>query len=368
MKVCIVLSTRPEIIKLAPLIEILQRKKIDFFLINTNQHFSDIMSKVFFNFFKIKSPKYNINASNIMDGIFFSKAITHIEKILYKEKPNFLVTQGDTNTALVGCLAASIVNRKFHKKINIAHVEAGLRSFDENMPEEINRKIIDQLSHILFVPTRIDLDNLKSEKLTLNKDTFVVGNTISDIIKKYLPLTKENSILKRYNISKKNYFLLTIHRPESVDNKAKLKKLILNLEKIGKKFNTSFLFPVHPRTEKIIKNINLKKLNFIKFSKPLNFLDFLTIMKNSKTIFTDSGGIQEESSLLGVPCITLRDTTERQLSIIKKCNILTGYDYQKIFKAVRYFNNNKIKPSKIFGDGKVANKIFEILKKISNKN
>ena len=202
MKICIVLSTRPEIIKLAPLIEILQRKKIDFFLINTNQHFSDIMSKVFFNFFKIKSPKYNINASNIMDGIFFSKAITHIEKILYKEKPNFLVTQGDTNTALVGCLAASIVNRKFHKKINIAHVEAGLRSFDENMPEEINRKIIDQLSHILFVPTRIDLDNLKSEKLTLNKDTFVVGNTISDIIKKHLPLTKENSILKRYNISR----------------------------------------------------------------------------------------------------------------------------------------------------------------------
>jgi len=367
MKICIVLSTRPEIIKLAPLIEILQKRKINFFLINTNQHFSNIMSKVFFNFFKIMSPKYNINASNPKDGIFFSKAVSRIEKILYKEKPSFLITQGDTNTALAGCFAASIVNRKLHKKINIVHVEAGLRSFDENMPEEINRKLIDQLSGILFVPTKIDLDNLKSEKLTSNKNTFTVGNTISDIIKKYLPLIKESSILKKFNILKKNYFLLTIHRPESVDNKIKLKKLILNIEKIGKKFNVGFLFPVHPRTEKIIKKINLKDLNFIKFSKPLNFLDFLTIMKNSKIIFTDSGGIQEESSLLGVPCITLRDTTERQLSVIKKSNILTGYDYQKIFKAVKYFNNNKVKPSKIFGDGRVANKIFNILKKISNK-
>tara|TARA_B110000261_G_scaffold156155_1_gene189689 strand:- start:72 stop:749 length:678 start_codon:yes stop_codon:yes gene_type:complete len=225
------------------------------------------------------------------------------------------------------------------------------------MPEEINRKIIDQLSNILFVPTKFDLENLKNEKLISNKRVFTVGNTISDIIKKYRPLIKKNNL-------KKDYFLITLHRPESVDNPRKLNKLIFDLEKIGKKFNTNFLFPVHPRTNKIIKKLNIKKLNFIKFTKPLEFLNFLTIMKNSKIIFTDSGGIQEEASLLGVPCITIRETTERQLSIKDKTNILTGYDYNKILKAITYFNNHNVRPSKTFGDGTVADRIFNILKRI----
>ena len=365
MKICIVLSTRPEIIKLASLIAILKKKKINFFLVNTNQHYTKIMSKVFFNFFKIPKPKYNIKGSRSKYGSFFSKAIGGIENILYKEKPSFLIVQGDTNTALAGCFAASVYNRKYFNyrdKIKIVHIEAGLRSFDDEMPEEINRKIIDQLSNILFAPTKFDLENLKNEKLISNKSVFTVGNTISDIIKKNRPLIKKNNNLK------KDYFLITLHRPESVDNPRKLNKLILDLEKIGKKFNTNFLFPVHPRTNKIIKKLNIKKLNFIKFRKPLGFLDFLTTMKNSKIIFTDSGGIQEESSLLGVPCITIRETTERQLSIKDKTNILTGYDYNKILKAVTYFNKKNVKPSKIFGDGKVADRIFDILKKINSNN
>ena len=362
MKICIILSTRPEIIKLASLIAILKKKKIKFFLVNTNQHYTKIMSKVFFNFFKIPKPKYNIKGSRSKYGSFFSKAIGGIENILYKEKPSFLIVQGDTNTALAGCFAASVYNRKYFNyrdKIKIVHIEAGLRSFDDEMPEEINRKIIDQLSNILFVPTKFDLENLKNEKLISNKRVFTVGNTISDIIKKYRPLIKKNNL-------KKDYFLITLHRPESVDNPRKLNKLIFDLEKIGKKFNTNFLFPVHPRTNKIIKKLNIKKLNFIKFIKPLEFLDFLTILKKSKIIFTDSGGIQEEASLLGVPCITIRETTERQLSIKNKTNILTGYNYNKILEAVKYFDKNNVKPSKIFGDGRVADRIFSILKKIDN--
>ena len=165
---------------------------------------------------------------------------------------------------------------------------------------------------------------------------------------------------------KKNYFLITLHRPETVDNPKKLNKLILYFEKIGKKFDTKFLFPVHPRTKKIIKKLNIKKLKFIMFTKPLKFIDFLTFIQNCRIIFTDSGGIQEESSLLGVPCITIRTSTERQLSIKQKSNILTGYDYKKILKATTYFNKKKIKPSKVFGDGSVSNKIFKFLKKIDN--
>ena len=157
MKICIVLSTRPEIIKLASLIQILEKKKIDFFLVNTNQHYTNIMSKVFFNFFKIPKPKYNIGISNTKYDDFFSKSIDGIKKLLQKEKPSYLIVQGDTNTSLAGCFAASIYNRKFFndgKKIKIVHVESGLRSFDEKMPEEVNRKLIDQLSNILFVPTK----------------------------------------------------------------------------------------------------------------------------------------------------------------------------------------------------------------------
>jgi len=367
MKICIVLSTRPEIIKLAKLIRILRQNKIQFFLINTNQHYINLMSDIFFKYFKIPKPKYNIQAKSKTYGGFFSKTIKNIEDILHKERPNFLIVQGDTNTAFAGCFAASIFNRKYYddeKKIKIIHIEAGLRSFDERMPEEINRKLIDQLSNILFAPTKFDFENLKKERLTLNKKIFTVGNTISDILKENIPLTKKNSILKILNIKKKDFYLITLHRPETVDNPKKFHKLLLDFEKIGKKFQTNFLFPLHPRTKNIVKQLRLKKLNYIQFTRPLEFIDFLTLMNNCKIIFTDSGGIQEESSLLGVPCITIRTTTERQLSIINKSNLLTGYNYEKILRAVFYFNNNSLKPSNTFGDGKVSQRIFNILKKL----
>jgi len=367
MKICIVLSTRPEIIKLAKLIRILRQNKIQFFLINTNQHYINLMSDIFFKYFKIPKPKYNIQAKSKTYGGFFSKTIKNIEDILHKERPNFLIVQGDTNTAFAGCFAASIFNRKYYddeKKIKIIHIEAGLRSFDERMPEEINRKLIDQLSNILFAPTKFDFENLKKERLTLNKKIFTVGNTISDVLKENIPLTKKNSILKILNIKKKDFYLITLHRPETVDNPKKFHKLLLDFEKIGKKFQTNFLFPLHPRTKNIVKQLRLKKLNYIQFTRPLEFIDFLTLMNNCKIIFTDSGGIQEESSLLGVPCITIRTTTERQLSIINKSNLLTGYNYEKILRAVFYFNNNSLKPSNTFGDGKVSQRIFNILKKL----
>tara|TARA_B100000965_G_scaffold110264_2_gene91058 strand:+ start:985 stop:2109 length:1125 start_codon:yes stop_codon:yes gene_type:complete len=371
MKICIVLSTRPEIIKLAPIIKILKQNKIDFFLINTNQHYINIMSSVFFKYFKVPKPKYNIKAPNKTYGSFFSKTIKNIEDILIKEKPNYLMVQGDTNTAFAGCFASSIYNRKFFehkKKIKIIHVEAGLRSFDERMPEEVNRRLIDQLSNILFVPTNFDIENLHKERLKTSKSIYKVGNTISDVIKNNLPLIKNNKILKHYNLKIKNYFLITLHRPESVDDPKKLKKLILSFEELGRKFNTKFIFPVHPRTEKILKMLKLNNHKFIDFIKPLGFLDFLFLMKNSRIVFTDSGGIQEETSLIGVPCITLRTTTERQITIKDKSNILVGYNHRKIYKSIRYFFNKKIKPSKTFGDGKVAQRIFKIIKRIDKKS
>ena len=371
MKVCIVLSTRPEIIKLSSLIQIFKKKRIKFFIINTNQHYNNIMSGVFFNFFRLPKAKYNIRANSQNYINFFSKTLNTIEKILLKEKPNKLIVQGDTNTALAGCLGASIFNRKFiseDQKIKIIHIESGLRSFDDKMPEEINRRLIDQLSDILFIPTTFDLNNLKKENLIRGKKTYKVGNTISDVIKKCKPFLKKNKILDKEKLRKNDYFLLTLHRPESVDDNKKLKKLILIFEKLGQKFNKKIIFPIHPRTQKMINKITIKRLNYLKFIRPLNFIDFVSLMYKSKVVLTDSGGVQEETSLLGIPCITVRTSTERQPSILNKTNILTGYEFKRIKSAINYFDKKKIKPSNIFGNGKVSNKIFKTLIKLSNKN
>ncbi len=364
MKICIVLSTRPEIIKLAPLIKLLKLKKENFFLINTNQHYLNMMSNIFFKYFNIPHPKYNIKASAKTHGIFFSKTIKEIEKILFKEKPNFLIVQGDTNTALAGCLAASLYNRKFstkYKKIKVVHVESGLRSFDDKMPEEVNRKLIDHLSNILFPPTDIDLKNLKNENIK-DKKIYKVGNTISDTIKIYLPKIKKNKILNKIDLRKKNYFLLTLHRPESVDNIKNLTKLLFIFQKISNKLNRKFIFPVHPRTQKILNKIKNKKFSNIKFLSPLNYLDFMKLLLDANIVYTDSGGIQEEASIIGVPCITLRTTTERQITVKKKVNILCGYEYKKIFDASKKFNEKKINKNKFFGNGNVSELIYKKLK------
>ncbi len=371
MKICIVLSTRPEIIKLSSLIQIFKKNKINFFIINTNQHYNKIMSKVFFDFFELPKPKYNIRANSKKNGNFFSKTLNGMEKILLKEKPSMLIVQGDTNTALAGCLGTSILNRKFISedlKVKIIHIESGLRSFDNKMPEEINRRLIDQLSDVLFVPTTFDMNNLKKENLIREKKIYKVGNTISDVIKKCKPFLKKNNILEKKKLKKDDFFLLTLHRPESVDDSQKLKKLVLIFEKLGQKFHKKVIFPIHPRTQKIINKISIKKLSYLKFTRPLNFIDFISLMYRSKVVLTDSGGIQEETSLLGIPCVTVRTSTERQPSIMNKTNILTGYDYKKIRNAINYFDKKKIKPSNIFGDGKVSRKIFQTLVKLSNKN
>jgi len=365
MKVCIVLSTRPEIIKFSPLIDVFKKKKINFFLVNTNQHYKKLMSKVFFNFFKIPKPQYNIKADTHSQINFFSKSIFSLEKIINKERPDILIVQGDTNTALSGCFAASLYNRRVQQKkqkIQIVHLEAGLRSYDNSMPEEINRKLIDQLSEILFVPTVFDLKNLKKEDLLKNKKIFRVGNTISDVIKKYKHNPHEHKILEKLKIVKDTYYLLTLHRPETVDDINNLNKLLVYFEKIGQKYNKKFIFPVHPRTKKKISLFSNNKANFIRFIEPLEFIDFLNLIKNSSIVFTDSGGIQEESCTLKVPVITLRTSTERQETIYMGANILSKYDYLNIAKNINKIFKKKIKWTYPYGKGSASKNIFNILK------
>ena len=321
------------------------------------------MSKVFFDFFKISGKMFNINPDRKSQVTFFSDSIKLIEKILKKNTPNFLIVQGDTNTGLAGCMAASLVNRNLQtkNKIKIVHIEAGLRSFDDSMPEEINRKIIDQMSNILFPPTRFDFNNLKKENCLKAKKVFIVGNTISDVLKKYTPIANSVKILEKLKLTKKKYFLVTLHRPESVDNKKNLSSLLKTFKKLHKKYNYPIIFPIHPRTKDKIKKLNLSFDNEIKIIEPLKYLDFLKLTKNSKLILSDSGGLQEEAAILGVPCVTLRTTTERQITLIRNVNIMAGYNQKQILNAVKKFHNKKIKKIKDFGKGNVTNKIYNKL-------
>ena len=267
-----------------------------------------------------------------------------------------MIVQGDTDTTLCGGLATNIYNRgkSIKHKIKLFHVEAGLRSFDENMPEEINRKIVDNLSEYLFVPTKFELNNLKKENLFKFKKIKVVGNTILESLK----------ILERKNLieyKKKNYFLLTLHRPETVDNKKNFLKLLINLNKIAKKFKTSIIFPIHPRSKKKISNKDLLKLNFIRIIKPVNYLKFISFLKSSKLVLTDSGGIQEECYILNKPCVTIRENTERQVTTFNKSNIISGYKIPKIEASIRFLMNKKINNKNIFGNN-ISQKIVSEIK------
>ena len=361
MKFCVVLSTRPEIIKLSPLIKKFKIQKNQFYLINTNQHTLNKMSKVFFNFFKISGKIYNIYPNKKSQASFFSESVCSIEKILKINKPNFLIVQGDTNTGLAGCLAASFINRNLeHKdKIKIVHIESGLRSFDDTMPEEINRKLIDQMSDILFPPTKFDFNNLQKDNCLKSKKIYIVGNTITDVLREYLPLANKSKILEKLKLKKKNYFLVTLHRPESVDIKKNLSSLLKTLKILNKKYDCPIIFPIHPRTKNNMKKLKLSFDKKIKIIEPLEYLEFLKLMKDSKLILSDSGGIQEEASILGVPCVTLRTSTERQITLLRKVNIMTGYNRNKILKAVKTFHNKNIKKIKDFGAGNVTNKIYK---------
>ncbi len=357
-KICIIFSTRPEIIKLFPIIKILKKAKKNFFCINTGQHYDFEMHEIFMKEFNLKNKIYNLNSLKYSNQVlFFSKCFKFLDKIIKKEKPTHLIIQGDTNTGLIGALCCSLINREIKNKIKIIHIEAGLRSFDDNMPEEINRKIIDILSSDLFVPTKIDLKNLSNENLINNKKVFKLGNTIVDSLDYILKKNKKYLL----NSNLKEYFLLTLHRPETVDNKLKFKKILLNLNLISKKYKIPFIFPIHPRSFKKIPNSFVKKIQNIKIIKPVKYIDFIKLLINSKIVYTDSGGIQEEAYILNKACITIRNNTERQITTINGSNIVVGYENKKIYQATNKLFNSKIKNKKVFGTVGLSKKIVNQL-------
>lgn len=328
MKIAVIVGTRPEIIKMSPII-----KKLEPIIIHTNQHYSPEMDAIFFKELKLPKPDYSLKVGSGSHAVQTGFVMTAVESILKQIKPEIVLVQGDTNTTL----GASIATKKL--KIKLGHIEAGLRSFDMNMSEELNRRMVDHISDLLFAPTQTSAINLYNENIP--GESYMTGNTIVDVLNKF-----------RLKPIKDEYFVLTLHRPENVDDKERLKNWLEVISKI----ELEMIFPVHPRTEKRIKQFNLN----IKTTKPTGYKEFINYLASAQFVLTDSGGVQEEACILKTPCITLRENTERPETIDVESNILAKP--HNLLRKIKTMTNRKRDWISPFGDGTATKKIIKRLR------
>jgi len=346
--------------KIAPLIDEMQKyKDIDSLLLHTGQHYNRRMSKVFFEDLAIPEPDIYLGASSGSHAEQTARIMVKLERVLLEVKPDLIIVVGDVNSTMAAAITASKL------VIPVAHVEAGLRSFDRTMPEEINRIVTDSVSDYLFAPSLDAVENLKNEGHSNNK-IFFVGNIMIDTLFKQKEKAANSSILKELGLKNKEYATLTLHRPCNVDNKDGLIKIFAALDEIQK--GIKIVFPMHLRTRKMIRKFGLagrlKNMKNMIVTPPLGYLDFLKILSESRLVLTDSGGIQEETTALRIPCVTLRDTTERPSTITIGTNILAGSDKEEILNATKQILKNGGKPGKMpkLWDGNTSVRIVRIIR------
>jgi len=347
MKIFLVGGARPNFIKIAPITRACIKFDMEYKLIHTGQHYDFNMSELFFEQLKIKSPDYNLNVASSTHADQTAKIMQRFEKICLMDTPNVVIVVGDVNSTL----ACSIVVSKI-ENIKLAHVEAGLRCFDRRKPEEINRVVTDVLSDYLFVTNDGAVKNLTKEGIEREK-IFLVGDTVIDSLIHSLPKIKTSV--------GDDYVLVTIHRPLSTDKKDRLETILKALVKISKDIN--IVFPIHPRTLNKIEQFNLqsyiKKLNII---EPVGYLDFLSLLVNSKAVVSDSGGLQIETSFLGIPCISIMNSTANLYTLNQGTNVLVSYDVEDIYtQLMRVIGTNCVLYRDKLTDGKSAERILKIL-------
>ena len=344
MKIATILGTRPEIIKMAPIIAEISERGIDQIVLHTGQHYDKEMSDNFFRDLEIPSPDYNIHVGSGTHGKQTGLMMEGIEKILMEEKPDIVLVQGDTNAVLAGALVCA----KLH--IAVGHVEAGLRSFDLTMPEEINRRVADVCSIMYFIPTEESAINLLAEGFS-RKNLIITGNTVVDACFRHLEIAEkrgfEEESLKELDIDNMdNILTLTMHRAENVDVRKRVTSIIEALKELR---DMNIIFPIHPRTRHTLENFGLfdelNDLSHVHIVKPIGYLDFLLLTSKSTLILTDSGGLQEEAITLDVPALTLRYNTERPETVTAGGNILVGANKEAILE-----NANRILNDKEFAD------------------
>ena len=357
MKIAFILGTRPEIIKLSPVIKACQRQGIPFFILHTGQHYSENMDAIFFHELGLPLPTYNLG----LGGLPFHKQIAFYVKgitaILRDEKPDVVLVQGDTNSVAAGALAATKLG------IPVGHVEAGLRSFDTSMIEEINRVFTDHHSTHLFVPTTIAKQNLLDEGKT-DEEISLYGNTIADVVLQHQETDATTSpLLRSLNLQPKSYFLITAHRAENVDHQDRLTNILKGLEDLRRMYpELDFIFPMHPRTKQRITDFQLTVPKGVHVVDPVGYVDMIRLQQHARLIITDSGGIQEEACILRVPVVTLRDNTERPETIEAGCNVLVpGVSSEDLTKAVSAMLQKEIVWTNPYGDGTTSKKILNEL-------
>lgn len=366
MKIATVLGTRPEIIKMAPIIDEISRRGIDQIVLHTGQHYDDEMSDAFFRDLEIPAPDYNIHVGSGTHGRQTGLMMKGIEEVLIDEKPDIVLVQGDTNAVLAGALVAS----KLH--IAVGHVEAGLRSFDMTMPEELNRRAADVCSSMYFIPTEESAVNLLAEGFS-RKNLIITGNTVVDACFRHLEIARKKGFsqksLASLNIEEMdNILTLTMHRAENVDDKRRVTHIIEALKELD---YMNIIFPIHPRTKNTLQNFGLfdelNDLEHVHIIKPIGYLDFLQLTSLSTLILTDSGGLQEEAITLDVPALTLRYNTERPETVSAGGNILVGADKDAILKYVKKivededFAQKMKKAENPYGQGEAAKRTVDAI-------
>jgi UDP-N-acetylglucosamine 2-epimerase len=358
MKLVTILGARPQFIKAAPVSKALKQAGYQEFLLHTGQHYDYNMSQVFFDELQLPQPDINLGIGSGPHGEQTARMLTGVEQVLIQEKPDWVLVYGDTNSTLAGALAAV----KLH--LPLAHVEAGLRSFNRQMPEEHNRVLTDHCSDLLLCPTQTAVNNLESEGLPGNQPGIrvcLVGDTMYDAVLQFASLGKlHSSVLSDLGISRGGYLLATVHRQENTNDPLRLEGILYGLQRS----QSPVILPVHPRTRARLSEMGLlEKLagSNLHLIEPLGYLDMLMLEQNARKILTDSGGMQKEAFFFKVPCITMRDETEWIETVQSGWNVVVGADADKIETALKAPPPEGDTPPQIFGDGQAARKIVSHL-------
>ena len=350
-----VVGARPQFIKAAPVSRVLRRQHEEF-LLHTGQHYDDEMSDLFFRQLQIPAPDQNLEVGSGRHGAQTGAMLAGIESVAIDQRPDWLIVYGDTNSTL----AAALVGAKLN--IPVAHVEAGLRSFDRRMPEEVNRVVADHVATLLLCPTETAVRNLEREGITSGAS--MVGDVMFDAFQQNVQVAQKSSgILVDLGLEPNGYHLLTVHRAENVDQPDLLEAILRGVADSGRRV----IFPVHPRTRAVLKSTAMKVPGNVTLIDPIGYLEILVLEENAEAIVTDSGGVQKEAYFAGRPCITLRTTTEWTETVEAGWNVLVGTDSAAIARAMRGFRHEGPRPE-LFGDGHAAERVVEALSTAKSSN
>lgn len=362
IKIINIVGARPQFIKAAAVSRAIQQHNNQSLspgivekIVHTGQHYDDNMSKVFFNELEITEPDYNLGVGSGLHGEQTGRILKKIEAVLIKEKPDFCLVYGDTNSTLAGALAPV----KLH--IPVGHVEAGLRSFNRRMPEEINRVVADHVSDVLFCPTKTAVENLAREGIV--RGVHQTGDVMYDCTLFYAKKAQaiEQKTLKRFSIRPKSYYLTTVHRAENTDDSLRLTEIVEALNEIAT-VDCPVILPLHPRTVVCVEKYGLKFADNVKVIEPVSYLEMVVLENNAQVILTDSGGVQKEAYFLGVPCVTLRDETEWVETVESGWNTLAGTAKHSIIDGVgRTDKLRAVSPQSMYGNGDAAERVVEVI-------